>query len=45
MPIDGCEHSFHELAYEVLPGYMNALREKMANPISMAKIGVKGEGQ
>ena len=44
MPIDGCEHSFHELAHEVLPGYMNTLRKRMAHPISMAKFGVKGVG-
>ena len=44
MPIDGCEHSFHELANEVLPGYMSTLRVKMANSIPMSKFGVKGMG-
>ena len=44
MPIDGCEHSFHELANEVLPGYMSTLRVKMAHPMSMSKFGVKGVG-
>jgi len=44
MSIDGCKHSFHELANDVLPGYMSTLREKMAHPISMSIFGIKGMG-
>jgi hypothetical protein len=44
MPIDGCEHSFQELANEVLPGYISTLRENMAHSISMSNFGVKGIG-
>ena len=44
MPIDGLSHSFHDLAHEVLPGYMEALRGQMAYPIPMADFGIKGVG-
>ena len=44
MPIDGCEHAYHELVSEVLPRYMNVLRERMRNPIPMADFAVKGVG-
>ena len=44
MRVDGCEHSFQTLANDVLPGYMETLREKMAHPNSMADFGVQGVG-
>ena len=44
MPVDGCEHSFQMLANEVLPGYMNTLREEMAHPKSMGDFAVRGVG-
>ena len=36
MPIDGCEHSYHELGHEVLPKYLNALRGRMIDRIPLA---------
>lgn len=44
MPIDGCEHAYHELVNEVLPRYMNVLRERMRHPIPLADFAVKGVG-
>ena len=44
MPIDGCEHSFLELAKDVFPSYMSTLREVMTHPIPMADFGGKGVG-
>ena len=44
MPIDGCEHSFLELAKDVFPSYMSTLREEMTHPIPMADFGIKGVG-
>ena len=44
MPIDGCEHSFLELANDVFPSYMSTLREEMTHPIPMADFGEKGVG-
>ena len=44
MPIDGCNHSFHDLTHEVLAQYMKALRERMAYPIPLADFGIKGVG-
>ena len=44
MPIDGCEYSFRAMAHVVLPGYMSALRERMACPIPLADFGIKDVG-
>lgn len=44
MSIDGCNYTYHELANEVLPGYMSVLRERMAQPLSLADFAVKGVG-
>ena len=44
MPIDGCEHSFLELAKDVFPSYMSTLREAMTHPIPLADFGEKGVG-
>jgi hypothetical protein len=44
MPIDSCQRSFNELAQEVLPGYMAALRQGMAQPIPLSEFAVKGVG-
>ena len=44
MRIDGCEHSFQELAHKVLPAYLDTLRERMASPKLMSDFGVKGVG-
>jgi predicted GIY-YIG superfamily endonuclease len=44
MAIDGCQHSFSELAREVLPSHMNRLRREMLRPLSMETFGRKGVG-
>jgi hypothetical protein len=44
MAIDGCKHSFGELAGSVLPGYMGELRRQMANPIGLSEFAVEGIG-
>jgi len=44
MPLDGCDRTFEELAHEVLPEYMSALREAMRNPIPYGEFAVKGVG-
>lgn len=44
VPIDGCNRSFEELAHEVLPRYMNVLRQRMESPLRMADFAVKGVG-
>jgi predicted GIY-YIG superfamily endonuclease len=44
LPIDGCNRSFEELAHEVLPAYMAALRKRVQNPTPMADFAIKGVG-
>ena len=44
MGIDGCEHSFEELAVDVFPAYMEELRSKMSKPIPLSDFAVKGDG-
>ena len=44
MSVDDCEHTFHELAHVVLPGYLKDLRQKMAFSVPMADFGIKGVG-
>lgn len=44
MPIDGCERSFKELADDILPGYMQTLRDRMATPIPMSLFTTQGHG-
>ncbi len=44
MVIDNCEHSFSELAHNILPQYMDSLRSSMKNPEPMSDFAVKGVG-
>lgn len=44
MAIDGCKHSFHNLASKVLPAHMNRMREAISQPHSMGGFGVTGIG-
>ena len=44
MAIDGCKHSFAELAGNVLPGYMAELRRCIANPVALSEFAVEGVG-
>ncbi len=44
MTIDDCEYSFDQLALEVLPRYLEQLRNRMGKPIPMREFGVKGVG-
>jgi hypothetical protein len=44
MSIDGCPHSFHELAEKVLPGYMAVLRMSMEEPMPMSRFATPGVG-
>jgi hypothetical protein len=44
MLVDGCQHSFEELASEVLPGHLDTLRAQMTHPKSKGDFGIKGEG-
>ena len=41
MPVDGCEHAYHELVNEVSPRYMNVLRERrerMRHPYLLKRL-------
>ena len=44
MAIDGCQHSFGELASDVLPKYMAELRRRMANPFALSEFAVERIG-
>ena len=44
MAIDGCQHSFGELAANVLPRYMAELRRRLANPVALSEFAVEGFG-
>lgn len=44
LTIDGCDRSFDELANKVLPGYMEALRTSMVNPLPLAALTRPGVG-
>jgi len=44
MAIDGCQHSFAELAADVLPSYMAELRRRIANPVPLSEFAVEGVG-
>jgi len=44
MAINGCHHTFEELALEVLPRYMLTLREHMEMPVALRPLTEKGIG-
>jgi len=44
MAIDGCQHSFGELAANVLPKYMAELRRRMAAPVALLVFATEGVG-
>lgn len=44
MVIDGCQHSFGELAANVLPRYMAELRRRMGNPLALSEFAADGIG-
>lgn len=44
MAVDGCPHTFDELANTVLPAYMERLRTRIAAPIPMSEFAVRGDG-
>ena len=44
MAIDSCPHSFQELATDILPKFMQQMRDAMAQPHPMQKFAVKGVG-
>jgi len=44
MAVDGCPHTFQELAQTVLPQYMAELRRSMAEPVPMAMFAEGGAG-
>ena len=44
MAIDDCPHTFQELAQAILPKYMDELRRRMAEPLSMAAFAEPGVG-
>lgn len=44
MAVDGCPHTFHELANTVLPVYMERLRSRIAASIPMSEFAVPGDG-
>jgi predicted GIY-YIG superfamily endonuclease len=45
MAIDRCEVSFAVLANEVMPALMSKLREKMKQPLPMARFGAEEAGK
>ncbi len=44
MTIDGCKHSFHNLAQRVLPAYMHRMRRAMKNPVPLKLLAQHGKG-
>lgn len=44
MAIDGCKHTFAELATDVLPGYIAELQRRIARPTSMSEFAIEGVG-
>ena len=42
MPIDNCQHTFAELADQVLPGYMATLQAAIAKPHQLAQFARPG---
>ena len=44
MHIDGCEHSFEDLAHIVLPQYMEQLRRRLAAPTPLVGFAKPGHG-
>jgi len=44
MAIDGCQHTFAQLAGDVLPRHMAELRRRMESPTPMSEFAIKGAG-
>src|SRR5258708_27551806 len=44
MAIDNCEYTFGQLATEMLPRYMAAVRVRIAQPIPMSEFAIDGVG-
>ncbi len=45
MAIDGCEHTFEDLAHRALPTFMVKLRERIADPLPLGKLNIRGVGR